>query len=312
VVEEGRKAYPNEKNLAMEELDLYFSMGRGNEAKSKLEEALRMDSTNANIHSILGNMYDQEAADAKRQQKDRDASKARAIASYKKAIRFDPSNMESNFNLGVYHFNKAADILKKVNDMDMNTYQKKGKAMEAEAQKEFGNALPYFETCYKKDPYDVSSCKSLKSTYSRLGREGDADKLNCIEASSVGEIPLTPKGGIFELDAVINGIPLKIYFDPGAADVSLSISEAMVMIKQGKISNEDILGDVKFSDANGDLSDGTQINLKSVKIGQFEQRNVKASVIHNLSAPLLLGQSFLKRFSKYEVDNKRQVLILKN
>lgn len=177
VVEEGRKAYPNEKNLAMEELDLYFSMGRGNEAKSKLEEALRMDSTNANIHSILGNMYDQEAADAKRQQKDRDASKVRAIASYKKAIRFDPSNMESNFNLGVYHFNKAADILKKVNDMDMNTYQKKGKAMEAEADKEFGNALPYFQACYNKDPNDASVRKSLKSTFMRLKRQAEADKI---------------------------------------------------------------------------------------------------------------------------------------
>jgi tetratricopeptide (TPR) repeat protein len=161
----------------MEELDLYFALGRGNEAKSKLEEALKMDSTNANIYSILGNMYDQEAADAKRLPKDRDASKAKAIASYKKAIKFDPGNLESNFNMGVYHFNKAADILKKVNDMDMNTYQKKGKAMEGDADKEFNNALPYFEACYKKDPNDAGVRKSLKNTYMRLKRQADADKI---------------------------------------------------------------------------------------------------------------------------------------
>jgi predicted Zn-dependent protease len=177
VVEEGRKAYPDDKNLAMEELDLYFALGRGNEAKSKLEAALQMDSTNANIYSILGNMYDQEAADAKRLPKDRDASKAKAIASYKKAIKFDPGNLESNFNMGVYHFNKAADILKKVNDMDMNTYQKKGKAMEGDADKEFNNALPYFEACYKKDPNDPGVRKSLKNTYMRLKRQADADKI---------------------------------------------------------------------------------------------------------------------------------------
>jgi tetratricopeptide (TPR) repeat protein len=177
VVEEARKEYPGDKNLAMEELDLYFSMGRGNEAKSKLEEALRMDSTNANIHSILGNMYDQEAADTKRAQKDRDASKAKAVASYKKAIKFDPTNMESNFNLGVFHFNKAADMLKKVNDLDINTYQKKGKAMEAEADKEFANALPYFQACYQKDPNDPGVRKSLKNTYSRLKRQEEADKI---------------------------------------------------------------------------------------------------------------------------------------
>lgn len=177
VVEEGRKEYPGDKNLAMEELDLYFAAGRGNEAKSKLEEALRMDSTNANIHSILGNMYDQEAADAKRPQKDRDASKARAVASYKKAIKFDPTNMESNFNLGVFHFNRAADMLKKVNDLDISSYQKKGKAMEAEADKEFANALPYFQACYKKDPNDPGVRKSLKNTYMRLKRQEEADKI---------------------------------------------------------------------------------------------------------------------------------------
>ncbi len=177
VVEEGRKDYPGDKLLAMEELDLYFAMGRGNEAKSKLEEAIRMDSSNANIYSILGNMYDQEAADAKRLPKDRDASKAKALSSYRKAIQLDPTNLESNFNMGVYHFNKAADLLKKVNDLDINSYQKKGKAMEADAKKEFGNALPYFEACYKKDPNDAGVRKSLKSTYMRLDRPADADKI---------------------------------------------------------------------------------------------------------------------------------------
>jgi Flp pilus assembly protein TadD len=177
VVQEGRVDYPNDKNLALEELDLYFALGRGKEAKSKLEDAIRMDSTRADLYSILGNMYDQEAADAKLQQKDRDASKAKALSAYKKAIKLEPLNMESNFNMGVYHFNKAAELTKKINDMDISTYQKKGKAAEADAKKEFANALPYFEACYKKDPNDASARKSLKSTYMRLDRSADAEKI---------------------------------------------------------------------------------------------------------------------------------------
>lgn len=177
VVQEARKEFPGDKNLALEELDLYFALGRGSEAKSKLEDAIRMDSTRADLYSILGNLYDQEAADAKREAKDRDASKAKALAAYKKAIKLEPLNMESNFNMGVYHFNKAAELTKKLNDMDITTYQKKGKAVEAEAKKEFGNALPYFEACYKKDPNDASARKSLKSTYMRLDRSADAEKI---------------------------------------------------------------------------------------------------------------------------------------
>lgn len=177
IVEDGRKVYPADKDLAMLELELYFALGRGNEAKSKLENAIRLDSSRADLFSILGNVYDQEAADSKLQQKDRDAAKAKALNSYRKALKRDPANMESNFNMGVYHFNRAADITKKLNELSINDYTKKGKAMEAEADKEFANALPYFEACYKKDPNDKEARKSLKSTYMRLKRQADADKI---------------------------------------------------------------------------------------------------------------------------------------
>jgi len=177
VLAEGRNSYPENKDLAMLELELYFAVGRGNEAKSKLEEAVKMDSTRSDLYAVLGNVYDQEAADSKLQQKDRDAAKTKALNAYKKALKLDPLNMESNFNMGVYYFNRGADLIKKVNDLSISDYTKKGKALETDAKKEFANALPYFEACYKKDPNDVSSRKSLKSTLMRLERQADAEKI---------------------------------------------------------------------------------------------------------------------------------------
>lgn len=176
-IQEGRKEYPSDKSMALEELDLYFQLGRGNEAKAKLEDAVKMDSTNASLYSILGNMYDQEAANEKLPAKDRDAAREKALKSYTRAIKLDPENLESNFNMGVYYFNRGADMIKKINALDINTYQKKGKAMEAEAQNEFKKALPYFEACYKKNPSDEGVKKSLKNTYDRLGRSADAEKI---------------------------------------------------------------------------------------------------------------------------------------
>ncbi|HPI11682.1 MAG TPA: hypothetical protein PLK63_11620 [Catalimonadaceae bacterium] len=176
-VQDGRKVYPADKNLALEELDLYFALGKGAEAKAKLEDAVKMDSTNASLYSILGNMYDQEAADAKRPAKERDASKQRALASYRKALKIDKNNMESNFNLGVYYFNRGADALKKVNELDINTYQKVGKKMEADAQNEFKLAIPFFEECYRINPADEDAKRSLKNTYERVGRSADAEKV---------------------------------------------------------------------------------------------------------------------------------------
>lgn len=174
---QARSVYPTDKNLALEELQWYYTTGRTKEIRSKLEESIRLDSTNDLLHSNLGNLFDQEAADQKRSVKEREASKQKAIAAYKKAIKFNPNNLASNFNLGVYYFNRGADALKKVNDLDINTYQKMGKKMEADAQNEFKLALPYFQECYRIDPSDEESKRSLKNTYERVGRSADAEKV---------------------------------------------------------------------------------------------------------------------------------------
>jgi len=113
----------------------------------------------------------------KRPAKERDASKQQALTAYKKALKLDPNNLESSFNLGVYHYNKGAEVLKKVNDMDIPTYQAKGKKLETEAQNEFKAALPYFEACYQINKTDEGVKKSLKNTYERLGRNADSEKI---------------------------------------------------------------------------------------------------------------------------------------
>ena len=339
-VEDGRKVYPDDKDLANEELDLYFFMGRGNEAKSKLEDAIKMDSTRADLFSILGNMYDQESLDEKRPKKDRDASKAKALLSYKKALSLDQNNLESCFNLGVYYFNRGAEILKKVNQLDINTYQKSGKKMEGEALSEFKLALPYFESAYLLKPKDEGVVNSLKNTYERVGRSSDADKVGSPDfkptqkldlgaiatikeivgsKSSTGSkssessivVTLKPKGGVYEIEVKMNGIPLNVIFDSGASDLSISLAEAMVMRKQGTIRDADILGEVHHSNAQGEITAGTKINIRELIIGGVVLRDVEASVVNNLGAPLLLGQSVLKRFGKIEIDNNNKVLILK-
>ena len=61
-------------------------------------------------------------------------------------------------------------------------------------------------------------------------------------------------------------------------------------------------------DANGDVSVGTVINIKEVSFGGFHLANVRASVVRNQRAPLLLGQSVLGRLGKIEIDNPGHVL----
>ena len=128
----------------------------------------------------------------------------------------------------------------------------------------------------------------------------------CLER--VTEVPFTRSGGVTKVKCEINGLPLHFVFDTGASDVSLSRVEATFMFKNNYISPEDIIGKARYIDANGDISIGTVINLRKVSFAGLDIENVRASVVDNNNAPLLLGQSVLSRLGKVEIDYERNVL----
>ena len=125
-------------------------------------------------------------------------------------------------------------------------------------------------------------------------------------------IKMKQENGIYTMPCEVNGLKLRFIFDTGASDISISLTEAVFMLKNGYLSEEDITGITKYSVANGDITEGTTLNLREVTIGNLKLHNVKASVIHTLEAPLLLGQSALKRLGKIEFDYSNNTLIINN
>lgn len=108
--------------------------------------------------------------------------------------------------------------------------------------------------------------------------------------------------GVYLVPINVNGLNLKFIFDTGASSICISSVEAMVMVRQGKITGKDILGQERFQDATGGISVGTVVNLKTINIGGIMLHNVKATVVDNISAPLLLGQTALAKFGKISID----------
>lgn len=145
---------------------------------------------------------------------------------------------------------------------------------------------------------------------SRSGRRGlvKHDQDRPMRGKTV--VKMEKKNGVYQVPAEINGTKMYFIFDTGAGMVSISGTEVIFLYKQGTLTDDDILGTANFSDANGDISEGTVINLKTVKIGNRTLENIQASVVHNMEAPLLLGQSVLERFGKISIDNKRGEITL--
>jgi aspartyl protease family protein len=118
-------------------------------------------------------------------------------------------------------------------------------------------------------------------------------------------IKMQKVGGVFQIPVDVNGIRMSFIFDTGASIISISNTEAIFLAKQGLLSKEDIKGSESFSDAIGNISQGTIIVLRTVKIGDRVLHDIDASVVNNLSAPLLFGQTAMEKFGKISIDNSR-------
>jgi aspartyl protease family protein len=131
------------------------------------------------------------------------------------------------------------------------------------------------------------------------------------EANESNVILMEKKGGVFYIDCEVNNIPLKFIFDTGASIVSLSAVEASIMIKNGSLTEDDIIGSTLGTIADGSITVGTRVILRKIKIGKYILRNIEASVSDNIDAPLLLGQSALSMLGTIEIDFENACITVK-
>lgn len=166
VIGQAREHFPNNETLMKEEINLLILTEQTDEAKGKLERAIETEPDNANLYYNLAYISEQTGDDEA------------AIANYKKAIEADPEYFDATFNLAVNYYNKAAEILKEANEMDLRTYQKEGKAIEEKAMTEFDRALPYLEKAHEINPDDRIVLETLQTVYVQLKMNDKAEAVN--------------------------------------------------------------------------------------------------------------------------------------
>ncbi len=163
-IEAGIAKNPSNKDLKNEKINMLLTFKKLDLAIKELEDAVAKDPSNVQTVLNLGILYDNAG------------KKDLARKYYDQTLKLDPNNYDVNFNMGVFSFNEAVEIKKKVDAMDMKTYQKEGKPIEQLAITKFKEALPYFEKAYGMKQED--ECKNtLKSLYQILKME---DKLKSL------------------------------------------------------------------------------------------------------------------------------------
>lgn len=254
---------------------------------------------------------------------------AKAESDFKQVVRLDSIPEDAECSFYAYYYlgqkDKAIEILNTILDKD-----KKGNCYDAaclySVMEEKEKALSYLRQsledgyrCFAhiKRDRDLNNIRNTED-FKVLMKEYEEKHLQEIAADADGddsayelkveEIPFTKEGGVCKVKCAINGLPLHFIFDTGATDVSISSVEATFMAKNDFLSSSDIIGKQNYQTADGNITEGTVINLKDVKLGSLHLNNIKASVVRNQAAPLLLGQSVLSKLGKIEIDNTKNVL----
>ena len=254
---------------------------------------------------------------------------AKAESDFKQVVRLDSIPEEAECSFYAYYYlgqkDKAIEIMNTILDKD-----KKGNCYDAaclysvmgEKEKALSYLRQSLENGYRRFAHikrdrDLNNIRNTEE-FKVLLKEYEEKHLQEIAADADGddsayelkveEIPFTQESGVCKVKCAINGLPLHFIFDTGATDVSISSVEATFMAKNDFLSSSDIIGKQNYQTADGNITEGTVINLKDVKLCSLHLNNIKASVVRNQAAPLLLGQSVLSKLGKIEIDNTKKVL----
>jgi tetratricopeptide (TPR) repeat protein len=167
IAREALAAYPTNKDFMLQEISLMLKMGQEKEAIDKIQNAIKVDPKNSNLYAVLGSLYD------------KTGKPDQAVTVYQQAIDADPTNFDAQFNLGVYQFNRGAELRNKYNKLSLAESKKPTAAkMDTDAKMYFTKSIPYFEAALKLKDCDKATLTSLQKAYVALNKLPDAERVD--------------------------------------------------------------------------------------------------------------------------------------
>jgi len=155
VVSNGRKKYPEELSILLEEAQIYLEKGEKEKLKTSLLKAIEKDPGNANLLFLLGKTY----AD--------DGDKVNAEKYYALAAEANPDFFEAYYNIGAIYNNQASQLMKEANDLPLDQSEKYNE-LTKEANGYLEKSIPWLEKALLVKPDDDFTRKALIEAYNRL------------------------------------------------------------------------------------------------------------------------------------------------
>lgn len=166
IVQEAKKALPNENQFALIELELLINLERTDDAKAGLEAQIAKTPDNKVLHFFLGyiNLSKNNLEEARK--------------NFDAALKIDPKYFEAQVYVAKLVGEDAKKIKRQINSLGITPADKK-KKMELDVVyvEKLKLALPYWEKAEKLNPSDEEVLSELYSIYSDLGNDAQVQRL---------------------------------------------------------------------------------------------------------------------------------------
>ncbi len=178
VFAEGRKIFPKDLNLLLNETNMFLSEGMTEKALANLQKAAEIDKDNPTIFFAIGAKYNEIVDDTVSTDQMKDDAFNKAVEAYNKASELKEDYFDPNYNMGALYVNKASVLIEVANELPYEEQDQYDK-LKAEADQYLNKSLPYLEKAHELEPEDMSTMVSLKEIYTRLKLD---DKREAIDA----------------------------------------------------------------------------------------------------------------------------------
>lgn len=114
----------------------------------------------------------------------------------------------------------------------------------------------------------------------------------------------------YAIPCTVNESKLSFKLDGADSTVAISASTVQELLGTGLIKAIDFTNASDYNEADKSIVENAEIDLQSIKICGKSISHIKAVVVKDLSAPLVLGRDLLSRYGCFELDYKANTISL--
>jgi tetratricopeptide (TPR) repeat protein len=161
VLKQGVDKFPKEPYYILNLINININQGKTDEAVDYLQKAIAVSPDDAQLHDVLGLVYESTKQIDK------------AIESIRKALEINPEFSEALSHMGRLYYNsgiEARGTADNISDAKLYTAARK------QVDELFREAIPYFEKAYQLNPQDTDAVFALRNIYYSLGNNEAYEK----------------------------------------------------------------------------------------------------------------------------------------